>query len=57
MLDFSGSSSEDIKTPDGEIIPGQNKMSSQYDNISIQLKRNEKILPRLKDLFGSETFI
>lgn len=40
-----------INTPDGDIKPGQNKMSSQYDNISIKLERNEKILPRLKDLF------
>ncbi len=46
-----------IKTPDGEISPGEEKMSSQYDNISIQLKRNEKILPRLKDLFGNQTAV
>lgn len=44
-----------IQTPEGEINPGNEKMSSQYDNISIQLKRNEKILPRLKDLFGNDT--
>jgi phosphopantothenoylcysteine decarboxylase/phosphopantothenate--cysteine ligase len=46
-----------IKTPDGEITPSQEKMSSDYDNISIQLKRNEKILPRLKDLFGDQTTV
>ena len=46
-----------IQTPEGELSPGQSKMSSQYDNISIQLKRNEKILPRLKDLFGAETSV
>ncbi len=44
-----------IETPDGEVQPGQEKMSSQYNNISIRLKRNEKILPRLKDLFGEKT--
>ena len=44
-----------IQTPEGALPPGQEKMSSQYDNISIQLKRNEKILPRLKDLFGDQT--
>ncbi len=46
-----------IQTPDGEITPSREKMSSQYDNISIQLKRNEKILPRLKDLFGDKTTV
>ncbi len=46
-----------IETPEGEITPGLKKMSSQYDNISIRLKRNEKILPRLKDLFGSDTTV
>ena len=43
-----------IKTPEGETLPGQKKMSSEFDNISIQLKRNEKILPRLKDIFLGE---
>lgn len=51
---ISDYSIETIKTPDGSIVPGKSKMSSQYDNISIQLKRNEKILPRLKDLFRNE---
>lgn len=46
-----------IQTPDGEISPSKAKMSSEYDNISIQLKRNEKILPRLKDLFGLDTTV
>lgn len=46
-----------IKTPDGQVTPNTGKMSSQYDNISIQLKRNEKILPRLKDLFGDDTTV
>ncbi len=44
-----------IQTPKGTFTPSQDKMSSQFDNISIQLKRNEKILPRLKDLFGNKT--
>lgn len=46
-----------IETPDGKVNPGAGKMSSNYDNISIQLKRNEKILPRLKDLFGEKTSV
>ena len=54
---ISDYSISNIQTPEGLINPSQDKMSSQYDNISIQLKRNEKILPRLKDLFGSKTQI
>lgn len=46
-----------IQTPEGVINPGNEKMSSQFDNISIELKRNEKILPRLKDLFGQDTTV
>lgn len=49
---ISDYSIEGIQTPEGDLEPGKNKMSSQYDNISIKLKRNEKILPRLKDLFN-----
>ncbi len=44
----------EIQTPEGTITPGQHKMSSQYENVSIRLERNEKILPRLKDIFGNE---
>ncbi|NQZ18051.1 MAG: bifunctional phosphopantothenoylcysteine decarboxylase/phosphopantothenate--cysteine ligase CoaBC [Bdellovibrionales bacterium] len=51
---ISDYSIEGIQTPAGDILPSQSKMSSQFDNISIQLKRNEKILPRLKDLFRGE---
>ncbi len=54
---ISDYSIETIKTPDGQIVPSTNKMSSQYDNISIQLKRNEKILPRLKDLFSNQPLV
>ena len=46
-----------IQTPDGVLPPSEGKMSSKYDNISIELKRNEKILPRLKDLFGPSTSV
>jgi phosphopantothenoylcysteine decarboxylase / phosphopantothenate---cysteine ligase len=48
---ISDYSIEGIQTPEGDILPGQGKMSSEYDQISIKLKRNEKILPRLKDIF------
>lgn len=54
---ISDYSIEHIKTPDGDVIPNQGKISSEYDNISIQLKRNEKILPRLKDLFSKEPLV
>lgn len=54
---ISDYSIENIQTPDGKVIPSQGKLSSQYDNISIQLKRNEKILPRLKDLFTNEPVV
>ncbi len=54
---ISDYSIDHIQTPEGQLSPGHTKMSSQYDNISIQLKRNEKILPRLKDLFGEQTSV
>ena len=47
----------EIQTPDGVVNPGQEKISSQYKNISIRLERNEKILPKLKDLFHSQTTV
>ncbi len=47
----------EIQTPDGTIIPGQHKISSKYENVSIRLERNEKILPRLKDIFGNKSIV
>lgn len=46
-----------IETPDGEVQPGLEKMSSEHDNISIRLTRNEKILPKLKDLFSGDPVV
>ncbi len=54
---ISDYSIEAIKTPDGKLLPTTQKMSSQYDNISIQLKRNEKILPKLKELFSNHPIV
>lgn len=51
---ISDYSIDSIQTPEGSFTPGQKKMSSQHDNISIKLKRNEKILPKLKDLFSNQ---
>ena len=46
-----------IETPDGPITPGKNKIDSRYDKVSVRLERNEKILPRLKGIFGNETTV
>jgi len=54
---ISDYSIEGIHTPEGDILPGQGKMSSEYSNISIKLKRNEKILPRLKDIFQNQPIV
>jgi phosphopantothenoylcysteine decarboxylase / phosphopantothenate---cysteine ligase len=54
---ISDYSIDKIQTPEGSFLPGESKMSSEFDNISIQLKRNEKILPRLKVLFKNEPTI
>ncbi len=54
---ISDYSIEGIHTPEGDILPGQSKISSQHTNISIKLKRNEKILPRLKDIFSNQPLV
>ena len=46
-----------IRTPEGSFQPGKQKMSSQHGNISIELERNEKLLPTLKDLFSPATCV
>ena len=45
-----------VQTPHGPMTIGQ-KMSSQYEKISIQLERNKKILPCLKDIFKNHPIV
>lgn len=46
-----------ILTPEGERLPQTDKMSSRFEKITLELKRNEKILPQLKALFGYKTTV
>lgn len=54
---ISDYSIESIETPEGSLAPGPSKMSSNHQEISIKLRRNEKLLPRLKDLFTDNPLV
>ena len=47
----------EIQTPEGHFSPGTYKISSKHPNISLKLERNKKILPYLKDLFGTKPIV